>query len=63
MFNMHFMIAHVKVFVSGTMITFSERLETKMKSKKLSEFGYRTNMPRSRTDTLKAKILVSLIMF
>ena len=40
---MNFMIADVTYFVSGTMITFSQRGATKIKSEQFSEFGSRTN--------------------
>ena len=39
MSNMNALIAHVMQFVSGTMITVSQRDVTKIRSEQFSEFG------------------------
>ena len=60
MSNMNFLIADVIQFVSGTMITFSQRGVTKIKSKQFSEFDSRTIKAFS---TCREKILISLENF
>ena len=56
-----FLIADVIQFVSGTMITFSQRGAAKIKSNQFSEFGSRTNTLASPNDCRSTENLVQIL--